>query len=193
MKVDGFRKSERNAENHNQEVERSSNAERQQRELDNNPNFFYNEELFLQQAMQQSLLESQPDQRRETEEEIFNKLLKETEVISKKEYDDIGRKMNEEELQKIRNDPTAMKNKLQNLLSKNTLNKVNNKLPPLEFSGTGAANKGGLKRDLTSIKAPILQGPAITDRSNHLHGKDTNKNGNDTDSEIDIHEEQEFK
>ena len=57
--------------------------ERQQRELDNNPNFFYNEELFLQQAMQASLLESQPDQRKETEEEVYNKMIKDTIVQSK--------------------------------------------------------------------------------------------------------------
>jgi len=177
----------------NKKSKDQNNIERQQQELDNNPNFFYNEDVFVQQAMQQSLLESQPDRRKETEEDIFNNWVKDTIVQSRKEYDDIGRKLNEDEIQKIRNDPRAMKQKLENLFKKDVIKKGVNKLPPLEFSSGNTATKLKQKKTLAPLKAPVLTGGGLTSqRDSNLFSKDTNKNGNDTNSEIDINENQGF-
>ena len=101
--------------------------------------------------------------------------------------------MQEEEIQKIRNDPVAMKNKLETLFDQNKIAKVTKKLPPLEFSKqkTGLKNDA-LRRDLTSLKAPILQNQHNTERSNIINQNNTHKNGNDTDSEVDIHDQQDL-
>ncbi|CAI2361588.1 unnamed protein product [Moneuplotes crassus] len=171
-----------------------SNAERQ-RELDNNPNFFYNEDLFLQQAVRQSLLENNPNQRQQTEEEVFNDIIKETIVASKKEYDDIDRKKNEEEIEKIKNDPTALNNKIKNIFAANNAFKNAKKLPPLEFSGNSMGSKLE-KKDLKLVKAPILKDSSgqleSTGRKDARDSLFANQPA-DTNSEIDINEDDHFK
>lgn len=94
-------------------------------ESSNNADFFYNEEYFIQQALQQSLIDNRGNNNPQSDEEIFNNLLKDTMVMSKKEYDDIGRKMKEEEIMKIKDDPEALKKKLENLLSNERLTTQN--------------------------------------------------------------------
>lgn len=118
-----------------------SERERHQQQLENNPNFFYNEELFVQSAVQQSMAEVNGNLH-QNDGEVYSSMLKDTLVLSQKEYDDIDRKKYEDELSKIKNDPIAMKNKIENLLSKENVLKNNKKLPPLALaSKTTKANK----------------------------------------------------
>lgn len=67
------------------------NRQQQRREI-SNPTFFYNEDVFVQQAMQESLLDANRRPNARGEDEMFNQLLKETLVMSRKEFDDIDRK-----------------------------------------------------------------------------------------------------
>jgi hypothetical protein len=107
-----------NIDDEREQKEHSDNV-RHQQQLVNNPNFFYNEELFVQSAVRQSIVESSSrGNLHQNDGEVYNNMLKDTIVLSKKEYDDIDRKKYEDELSKIKNDPIAMKNKIENLLSK---------------------------------------------------------------------------
>lgn len=159
----------------------SENNRRINEELNNNPNFFYNEEYYLQQALQQSLgTENIPS----NEDELFNQLLKETLVMSRKEYDDIGRKEKEAEILKIKDDPVAMQKKLEALLNSKKLDPKAKKLPPLAMLNKKPLNnkKGQEKKDLSKMKAPILMKNSIDQPVTNRSSKDVN----DTESEIDI-------
>jgi hypothetical protein len=165
-----------------------SDNQRHQQQLENNPNFFYNEELFVQSAVRQSIVESNSrGNLHQNDGEVYNNMLKDTIVLSKKEYDDIDRKKYEDELSKIKNDPIAMKNKIEGLLSKENVVKNNKKLPPLALaSKTTNANK--TRKDLSLIKAPILQDTRIYD-STYVDRNETDRHGNETESEVDIKED----
>lgn len=172
------------------------NASSIQRDLDNNPNFFYNEELFLQQAMQESLLQPNGNNipgRATNEDELFNQMLKETLVLSQKEYDDIDRKKKEEELMKLKDNPAELQRRLADLLNRQNAPNAGKKLPPLAAINKPVNNKKNKKtKDLATVKAPILQNTIdshgdITDR------RVTHKHLNDTESEIDIKESSSWK
>lgn len=154
-------------------------------EISNNPNFFYNEDFYLQQALQQSLVETHGAGNQQSTDQTFNQLLKDTIIMSKKEYDDIDRKVKEDEIQKIKNDPIAMKKKLENLLSNERLTTQGKKLPPLAAVNNVKSNKTKEKKDLSLIKAPILlnnQEPLVTQSEAIV----TNRRGNDTDSDVEV-------
>lgn len=163
-----------------------------QQESINNPNFFYNEDYFIQQALQQSLLDNRGNNNPQSDEELFNNLLKDTMVMSKKEYDDIGRKINEEEILRIKDDPEALKKKLENLLSNERLTTQGKKLPPLAAEKNLKSNKAKEKKDLSLVKAPIL----LNQKENLITPSEndgTNRNGNNTESEIDIKDSNNWK
>ena len=163
-----------------------------QREIPNNPNFFYNEDLYIQQALQQSLVETHGAGNQQSNDEMFNQLLKDTLIMSKKEYEDIDRKAKEDEILKIKDNPEAMKKKLENLLSNERLTTQGKKLPPLAAQKNIKSNKPKEKKDLSLIKAPILMNigdPKIL----HTDDAGTNRQVNDTDSEIDIKENEQVK
>lgn len=94
----------------------------------------------------------------------------------------------EDEIMKLKDNPDALHKKIEDLLSKEKVNPGSKKLPPLQaLHKMTSPNKQALKKDLSKIKAPILQnnvGPdeVFTDR------RLTNKNANETESEIDIKE-----
>lgn len=150
-----------------------------------NPNFFYNEEYFIQQAMQESLQDNRGRNNAQNDEELFDQIIKDTIVMSRKEYDDIGRKKIEEEIRLIKDDPVAMKKKLENLLSEERVKKNGKKLPPLQGINR-KMNKGNVQ-DLSLIKAPILQMGKVN-RDDDVVQKKTSRNLNETESEIDIKE-----
>ena len=165
-----------------------SNRSQRQMEIANNPNFFYNEDFYLQQALQQSLVETHGTSNQQSSEQTFNQLLKDTIILSKKEYDDIDRKVRDDEIQKIKDDPIAMKKKLENLLSKERVTTQGKKLPPLAAINNVKSNKPKEKKDLSLIKAPILlnnQQPMVTQTEAIM----TNRLGNDTDSDLDMKEQ----
>ena len=148
-------------------------------------NMFYNDDYYVQMAMQESLANPEnPDNR--NEDEVFNDIIKDALVMSKKEYDDIDRKAKEDEIQQIKDNPDLMKKKIENLLDKDKIAPANKKLPPLEMINKNMkTSKLKRKKNLESVKAPILrQHPTesvlITDNVN------SKNEVNDTDSEIDI-------
>lgn len=113
-------------------------------------------------------------------------------VMSKKEYDDIGRKINEEEILRIKDDPDALKKKLENLLSNERLTTQGKKLPPLAAEKNLKSNKAKEKKDLSLVKAPIL----LNQKENLITPSEndgTNRNGNNTESEIDIKDSNNWK
>ncbi len=142
--------------------------------------------------MRQSIIDNQPNQQRVTEEEVFNDVIKDTIVQSKKEYDDIDRKKNEEEIAKIKNDPAALQNKIENIFSTKAAVVSKKKLAPLTFAGN---SKNAGKKDLTLVKAPILNGPGQGDATNAYAARDSilGKNPADTNSEVDILDDANFK
>jgi hypothetical protein len=77
--------------------------------VNHNPNFFYNEDYYVQQAMQESLQDNRIANNPQNDDELFNQIIKDTIVMSKKEYEDIGRKKIEDEIRLIKDDPIAMK------------------------------------------------------------------------------------
>lgn len=159
-----------------------------QQQLDNNPNFFYNEDLFVQAAIQRSIVESHGNHPL-NENEAFNNVLKDTIVQSRKEYDDIDRKKYEEEILKIKDDPIAMKTKIESLMSIENVTKNNKKLPPLVLAQKNLnANKSKQKKDIRLLKAPILNNKMPFDAA-FADPHDTNRQGNETESEIDIRED----
>ena len=175
-----------NVDDHeNNKVQESQPARDDRRNAAELNDLFYNEDYFIQLAMQESLMNQDNNEDR-NEDEIFNALIKDTLVMSKKEYDDIDRKAKEDEIEMIKDNPDLMKKKIENLLDKRNIAPASKKLPPLEMINKNLkAKKPKEKIDLETIKAPILrQQPTepvlVTDR-----GNDRNEI-NDTESEIDI-------
>lgn len=142
--------------------------------------------------MRQSLLDNQQNPQNVNEEEEFNNMVKETIVASKKEYDDIDRKRNEEEIARIKNDPAALNKKIKNIFSSNNAFKNTKKLPPLEFVGKGKG-LNPLKKDLESLKAPILnnQSQQLDLNKGDAHG--TLLSMPNSTSEVDINEDTHFQ
>lgn len=152
----------------------------------NNPNFFYNEDYMLQAAMQQSLVETNNNRPEESknEEELFNELLNDALVASKKDYDDIDRKAKEDELQKIKDDPEAMQKKMENLLSDNRITSQGKKLPPLSIMNKNLnSNKTSTKQNLALGNGGLSKG-GLKGSNIFIANPDDAKGGNDTESDV---------
>ena len=106
-------------------------------------------------------------------------------IMSRKEYDDIDRKAKEEEIIKIKDDPEALQKKIENLLSNERLTTQGKKLPPLAADNILKSNKTKEKKELPLSTNLIIQNTKdslVTPSDNDC----TNKNMNNTGSEIDI-------
>jgi hypothetical protein len=156
---------------------------------ESNPNFFYNEDVFIQQALQESLLDRNNGGRPQNQQESYNQILQDALVMSRKEFDDIGRKKIEDEIERIKHDPDAIHKKIEGMLKEKKIVQNSNKLPPLRTIGKISAASRGMKKDLKSMKAPILQMNQEFNSKDTIGGRDRNdRNINETESEIDIKE-----
>ena len=99
----------------------------------------------------------------------------------------------EEEILKLKDNPDALHKKIEDLLSKEKVNPGSKKLPPLQaLHKMTTPNKQNLKKDLSKVKAPILQNNVGSDGVfTGRHNPD--RNINDTESEIDIKESNSWK
>jgi hypothetical protein len=175
----------RGANTHNEAVPQAETNQRVSEQLNNNPNFIYNDDILVQQAMHESLMNTEQNQNR-NEDEVFDEIIKDALVMSRKEYDDIDRKIKEDEIKLIRDNPELLKKKMETLLNNKKLEPMGKKLPPLQMINKNMkAKKPGKLKDLESVKAPILR-QQNTSGTPLLTGRDQNNDGNDTESEIDI-------